>query len=162
DINNGFIKCEHDIFKITRTLNGQLPSETLDPLRQDLRTGNFMEYKNIQKIIVTHEGFPTNAETPYFSHELYYACLANDRSDMNLRGAQFGSHILYGEVVTSTNTLLEKNVRLMHNLPHGLTAVATTQVAGRGRGSNSWISPRGCLIFSTFLRHPLHINEHAP
>jgi biotin-(acetyl-CoA carboxylase) ligase len=45
-------------------------------------------------------------------------------------------------------------------LPTGFVFVATQQIQGRGRGSNSWISPPGCLQFSIVLRHPL--NSSSP
>lgn len=55
-----------------------------------------------------------------------------------------------------------RNVKLFTRLPSGTTFTATTQIAGRGRGSNVWVSPSGCLIFSTVLQHELSINAHAP
>ena len=70
--------------------------------------------------------------------------------------------MLYGEVVTSTNTILEKNTKLLRNLPTGFTATATQQVAGRGRGSNVWVSPAGQLIFSTVTSHPMASMQSAP
>lgn len=39
---------------------------------------------------------------------------------------------------------------------------ATTQVAGRGRGSNVWVSPPGSLMFSTLIHHSLSVCEAAP
>lgn len=50
----------------------------------------------------------------------------------------------------------------MRKLPQGFTASATTQVAGRGRGSNVWVSPAGALIFSTVLRHPIEKLQSSP
>lgn len=50
----------------------------------------------------------------------------------------------------------------MKNLPSGFTFTANTQVAGRGRGSNVWVSPPGALIFSTILRHSLVLSNSAP
>ena len=47
-------------------------------------------------------------------------------------------------------------------MPSGFTCTATTQVAGRGRGSNVWVSPAGSLIFSTVMRHPLELSNTAP
>ena len=47
-------------------------------------------------------------------------------------------------------------------MPAGFTCTATTQVAGRGRGSNVWVSPAGSLIFSTVMRHPLELSNTAP
>lgn len=51
---------------------------------------------------------------------------------------------------------------MLRRLPHGFTATATIQVAGRGRGSNVWVSPAGSLIFSTVIRHPVSLLTHAP
>lgn len=55
-----------------------------------------------------------------------------------------------------------RNQKLLSHLPNGFTATATTQVAGRGRGSNVWVSPMGQLIFSTCLRHSLDLSQKAP
>jgi biotin--protein ligase len=57
----------------------------------------------------------------------------------------------YTQVVTSTQTMLDKNYKLLTRLPSGFTSFATHQVSGRGRGKNAWISPLGCLQFSTLL-----------
>lgn len=51
---------------------------------------------------------------------------------------------------------------MLSRLPAGFTATATLQVAGRGRGSNIWVSPAGCLIFSTCLNHSIAISNTAP
>ena len=55
-----------------------------------------------------------------------------------------------------------RNPKLLRNLPNGFTATATTQVAGRGRGSNVWVSPAGALMFSTVVRHPMEKMQSAP
>lgn len=121
------------------------------------------DYDKVVKTLVAHEdNEPTNKETPYFNHAAYFANLK--RYNETLRDSQraFGKYLLYGEVVTSTNTILEKNTSLLSHLPQGFTFTATTQVAGRGRGNNVWVSPPGSLMFSTVLRHPLHLNASAP
>lgn len=43
----------------------------------------------------------------------------------------------------------------MAALPTPLVSLASHQLAGRGRGSNVWLSPAGCLQFSLLLRVPL-------
>jgi biotin---protein ligase len=43
---------------------------------------------------------------------------------------------------------------VLTRMPTGFTAIATHQVSGRGRGANAWISPLGCLQFSTVLNLP--------
>lgn len=60
----------------------------------------------------------------------------------------------YTCIVTSTQTMLDKNYKLLTRLPNGLTSFATHQISGRGRGKNAWISPLGCLQFSTLLHIP--------
>jgi len=47
-----------------------------------------------------------------------------------------------------------RNDTFLGALPSGLACVASHQVAGRGRGGNSWISPAGCLQFSLVARLP--------
>ena len=55
-----------------------------------------------------------------------------------------------------------RNPVLLNHLPNGFTANATTQLAGRGRGSNVWVSPPGSLMFSTVLRHSFALAQAAP
>lgn len=35
-------------------------------------------------------------------------------------------------------------------------------MAGRGRGSNVWVSPAGSLIFSVVIKHPMELSNTAP
>ncbi|KAF2745139.1 biotin apo-protein ligase-like protein [Sporormia fimetaria CBS 119925] len=122
-----------------------------------------LDYGKIIKKLIPHEkGFPATRETPYFHHDSYFANLKHYHSTLRNEDGSFGRYLMYGEVVTSTNTLLEKNPGLLRQLPTGLTLTATRQVAGRGRGSNVWISPLGALMFSTVFHHPLHLTQMAP
>lgn len=71
-------------------------------------------------------------------------------------GSPAGEYLLadistYSQMVTSTQTMLDKNFKLLTRLPSGFTSFATHQASGRGRGKNAWISPLGCLQFSTLL-----------
>lgn len=123
-----------------------------------------VDYDAIIKRLVLHEdSIPEPKETPYFNHSAYFSSLLFYTDLFRLPStSSFGTHLLYGEVVTSTNTLLEKNPKLLNLLPQGLTATATTQLAGRGRGNNVWVSPPGSLMFSTVIRHPLALSNSAP
>lgn len=69
-----------------------------------------INYSTIVKSIIIHEEeHPANRETPYFNHHAYYANLRHYQSQSTERGGiDFGQDLLYGEVVTSTNTILEK------------------------------------------------------
>ncbi|KAJ3324299.1 biotin holocarboxylase synthetase [Boothiomyces sp. JEL0866] len=65
----------------------------------------------------------------------------------------FGKVLLYSELTSSTQTLIEKNPIFANILPSGSVFVASQQSAGKGRGKNSWISQKGCLQFSMRLIH---------
>ena len=140
-----------------------------------------IDYNKVEKHVQIHDsGHPPPKETPYFDHAAYFKHLERYRSQSRSSPEIFGSFLLYGEVVTSTNTMLDKyapprvskpelcltqiirNFELLQRLPSGLTAVATLQVAGRGRGSNVWVSPMGALVFSTCIRHPRELSVQAP
>lgn len=132
-----------------------------DPARATGIDG-LVDYNKVLKTIVPHESsWPEPKETPYFNHHDYYASLQEFRR-RETESYEWGDALMYGEVVTSTNTLLEKNPKLLSKLPMGFTLAATTQVAGRGRGTNVWIAPPGCMIFSTVINHPAHISANRP
>ena len=118
--------------------------------------------KVVKTLVVHEDDEPTNKETPYFNHAAYFANLKRYNESFRDDEGMFGKYLLYGEVVTSTNTILEKNTSLLSHIPKGFTFTATTQVAGRGRGNNVWVSPPGSLMFSTVLRHPLQLSTSAP
>ena len=48
----------------------------------------------------------------------------------------------------------DRNPLLLANLPTPLAFLATFQLTGRGRGTNIWLSPPGCLQFSLLLDLP--------
>ena len=165
-----YIKDENDTFRFLKpsawSHDGAVDEEdSVD--KEDSRAGETVEsivdYDELTKEVVVHEQqYPLNKETPYFSHNAYYANLKEYSSTLAERGPLFGESLLYGEVVTSTNTLLEKNTQVLRRLSSGFTAVATVQVAGRGRGTNVWVSPAGSLMFSTVVRHPISLTPKAP
>ncbi|PKX98773.1 biotin--[acetyl-CoA-carboxylase] ligase BPL1 [Aspergillus novofumigatus IBT 16806] len=158
-----FIKDENDTFRLDKSGTWSMSSleESLPQSEQGASEG-IVDYNAIIKPLVIHDELPPSKATPYFNHHAFYANLEQYQSQMREGTGCFGSTIMYGEVVTSTNTILEKNPKLLRKLPHGFTATATTQVAGRGRGSNVWVSPAGALIFSTVLRHPVDKIQSAP
>lgn len=121
-----------------------------------------VDHSQVIKRIVSHEQeWPESKETPYFNHGLFYNSLFDYRQ-VDREADTWGDILMYGEVVTSTNTLLDKNPSLLSKLPTGFTLTATTQVAGRGRGSNVWVSPAGCLIMSTVINHGSEIATSRP
>lgn len=68
-----------------------------------------IDYNKITKSLVSHESeWPTSKETPSFNHHAYYANLNAYQNEKNTESEVFGKTLLYGEVLTSTNTILEK------------------------------------------------------
>lgn len=130
----------------------------------DGATDRIPDYNSLPKTLIAHtESHPSIKESPYFKHAEYYHWLEKyHRSNGSSISGDFGRVLLYGEVVTSTQTLLEKNPSLLSQLPIGTTAVATTQVSGRGRGTNVWVSPPGSMMFSTTFKHPMALSTTAP
>lgn len=131
--------------------------------KEEKKDDKIIDYQKIIKTIYSYSSMnPSKSLTPYFNHTLYYTSLHAYRSKSRLSPSQFGSFLLYGEIVTSTSTILDKNYQLLEKLPNGLTATCTVQVAGRGRGGNAWVTPIGCLSFSTVLKHPMELSVQSP
>ncbi|RDB27788.1 Biotin--protein ligase [Hypsizygus marmoreus] len=107
-------------------------------------------------IILCPCSVPNPDLTPLFDLNLYYKSLSQAREEQGCPQTPepwgIGEAFLYGEIVTSTQTMLDKNPRLLSRLPTPLVSLASYQLAGRGRGSNIWLSPAGCLQFSVLLR----------
>lgn len=165
-----FIKGEQDTFHLekgetrwsTHELKEALPDTNGEAASKKAEEVGIIDYSAITKRIVVHESaWPDTKETPYFNHHAFYAGLREYR-EVEADAEEWGDHLMYGEVVTSTNTLLEKNYRLLSRLPDGFTLTATTQIAGRGRGNNVWVSPAGSLIMSTVINHPAHLVATRP
>ncbi|KAG8631842.1 hypothetical protein KVT40_000982 [Elsinoe batatas] len=181
DSGDQLIKAEHDTFLIEQdgtwsvsNLKKALPTAVQNLVGGDETAAGesketseeqdkMIEYDEVVKrIVIHHAGIPESKETPYFNHNAFFANLEYIGGRLRNPSQAFGQTLIYGEVVTSTNTLLEKNPTLLDRLPQGATMTANTQVAGRGRGSNVWVSPPGSLMFSTIIRHPLSLNTTAP
>jgi len=108
-------------------------------------------------IIVCPDGqLPDREQTPLFDLGLFFRALSSARKKEEVsEDAEpwgIGDALFYGEAVTSTQTMLDKNPRFMGLLPTPLVSLASHQLAGRGRGANVWLSPSGCLQFSLLLR----------
>ncbi|KAG9230555.1 biotin-protein ligase [Amylocarpus encephaloides] len=168
-----YIKGENDTFHFEKqasrwSLNSiakSLPIPSLGDAEDYLAEAGhrIVDYNSVPKRIIPHiSEWPGTKETPCFNHHSFYANLKKYQGESHGEAEDFGKTLLYGEVVTSTNTLLEKNPKLLANVPEGFTCTATTQVAGRGRGSNVWVSPAGSLVFSTCMKHPMELSNTAP
>lgn len=126
------------------------------------RSDQILDYDKVVKVVIPHEKeYPSNKDLS-FHHEAFYANLRFYHTKLNNPYASFGKHLMFGEVVTSTNTLLEKNPSFIRDMPTGFTLTATTQVSGRGRGGNVWVAPPGALMFSTVMHHTIELSQTAP
>ncbi|KAI5288839.1 biotin holocarboxylase synthetase [Ascosphaera aggregata] len=157
------IRDELDTLRIVNS-----PSFTINPLR-DLEPrvsqpapAQAPRLTDPAKTLLIHQTIPTPDEIPSFNHETYYSSLYHYRQTCRENLHQFGSQLIYAKVLPSTQTILEKNPRLLSSLPIGLTVTTSLQVAGRGRGSNVWVGSRGQLSFSTVIRHPASAMAKAP
>ncbi|MCJ1471231.1 biotin holocarboxylase synthetase [Pseudocyphellaria aurata] len=159
-----YINDDNDTFHIERPSSWSVPEKQIEKANeQNSNEDRILNYSTIIKRVVVHDKeYPASKETPYFDHHAYFTSLKHYQSQSRDEQSGFGQQILYGEVVTSTSTILEKNTQILRRLPSGLTATATVQVAGRGRGNNVWVSPAGALVFSTVIRHPVSLLKHAP
>jgi biotin--protein ligase len=63
-----------------------------------------------------------------------------------LKTQELGGVVLYGPTLGSTQTLLRETLKPA--APAGLVCFTELQTGGKGRGSNTWSSPEGCLTFS--------------
>lgn len=112
-----YIRDENDTFHLEKpsswglgALADALPSshgkETHNVVLQNDRE---LDYDKIIKRLLVHDNAPpASKETPYFNHDAYYANLKHYFLQERSADTPFGRHILYGDVVTSTNTMLEK------------------------------------------------------
>jgi len=130
------------------------------PLTNSHPTSNSSE----PKTLIPHTTSQSSrTQTPDFIHPAFYTHLTTYQT-LHHREAPstWGRTLLYATVLSSTSTLLEKNPAFLAQLPSGTTAVAKTQIAGRGRGNNVWVSPPGSLLFSTVVRHGAEVGGRAP
>ncbi|KAI9873317.1 MAG: biotin holocarboxylase synthetase [Pleopsidium flavum] len=114
-----YIKDENDTFHLEKpsawSLNSivsALPGVSSGKTdRVDDGDDSTHDYNTVVKRVVIHEKeHPACKETPYFNHHAFFANLKHYHSMLKESDGEFGKHLLYGEVVTSTNTILEKYV----------------------------------------------------
>lgn len=106
---NEYLKDENDTFRIERPgawnlndLEESLPNESSKP------SDGIIDYQTVVKRLVVHDELPSSKLTPYFNHHAFYSNLRQYQSESKEGASEFGSNLMYGEVVTSTNTILEK------------------------------------------------------
>lgn len=116
DKENGeeWIRGEGDTFHIENeetiwSVEG-LQESLAQPDGSDASSAGITDYTKIIKKIVPHEKGPPHPKlTPQFNHGLYFSSLRRYQQ-IESDAEEWGNLLMYGEVLTSTNTILEKYV----------------------------------------------------
>lgn len=121
-----YIKGENDTFLLEKqesrwtlsSLVKALPisgisrgSEThpADNVRGNYSEDRILDFSRVTKRLIPHEAdWPETKETPCFNHHAFFANLRHYQNERLSQAEEFGKFLMYGEVVTSTNTMLEK------------------------------------------------------
>ena len=120
-----YIKDDNDTFHLERPSawsSGTHKNAVVDEEGNDASNSDgddrIVDYNKIVKRLIAHEdNLPASRETPYFNHNAYFANLKHYQSNTKEVDPEFGKHLLYGEVVTSTNTMLEKSSHPIFSYP---------------------------------------------
>lgn len=151
-------------------------SDRLAAARKEAETEDEADPNKPRDIIYYNNSLPSAADAPLFNISSFFEALRAARGNNSyIPDASWGvgEVLLYGEAVTSTQTLfdrlvdsftissamsssrsLSRNATFLTTLPQPVLSLATIQTAGRGRGSNAWLSPLGCLQFSLLVQIP--------
>ena len=112
-----YIKDENDTFHLEKPSAWSLGAvaEALPNVKSEnadvvgANEDRIIDYSTVIKRLIVHDqNLPASKETPYFNHQAFFANLKHYQTQAVDNAHQFGQHLLYGEVVTSTTTLLEK------------------------------------------------------
>lgn len=148
-----------------------------EPKMEDLSIGDQpplpkpMDFKDIPKLVLLPGKEQYTPEwTPLFNFETYWAELDQARKEAGRRTgvmrtdelskgrtgerSSVGDVLFYGEAVTSTQTMLDRNPILLNGVKTPHAFLASFQLSGRGRGGNAWLTPVGCLPFTLMLSMP--------
>jgi biotin---protein ligase len=113
-----YIRSENDTFHLGKPSRWSMSSlATVLPILSGEKTNEkavnegdrILDYSTVVKQMIVHkQSYPSCKETPYFNHQAFYANLRHYQSLSKFSRGEFGKYLMYGEVVTSTNTMLEK------------------------------------------------------
>ncbi|KIJ63680.1 hypothetical protein HYDPIDRAFT_41077 [Hydnomerulius pinastri MD-312] len=161
----------HVVHKIPN--DEQLPS--VHPVFNIISTEASSNEEKVKDIILPARPLTPEQErryTPLFSPSVFFVALdefrelGEDVQNSDHGSWRMGDALFYGEVVTSTQTMLDKNPKFLRALPSPILSFASKQVAGRGRGANQWLSPAGCmqmsLKLSVALKSPCSSHNNPP
>ncbi|KAI7971096.1 hypothetical protein EIK77_007212 [Talaromyces pinophilus] len=109
------LKDDIDTFRVERAYDKTYAMDDLkaaldEEVAEEKATSSegIVDYNAIVKRLLIHEELPSSKLTPYFNHHAFYANLRHYQSQSKEAVVDFGRAIIYGEVVTSTSSMLEK------------------------------------------------------
>lgn len=112
-----YIRDENDTFHLEKpsTWSLGLIAEALPDAKSEKTDGSrvdedrIIDYSTVVKRLIVHDKDPPPSKaTPYFNHHAFFANLKHYQAQAPSGSDDFGKNVMYGEVVTSTNTILEK------------------------------------------------------
>ena len=110
-----YIQDENDKFYVSRHsawLSHPVAQSLIESETERIRIADqdrILDYNKLPKWIVAHDdGTPHIEDTPFFDHLAFFTNLERFQSSSLAQRDEFGKYLLYGDVVTSTNTMLEK------------------------------------------------------
>jgi biotin--protein ligase len=90
-------------------VSGGKEIQPADQLAGDGSGDRIIDFSKVTKRLIPHDTeWPGTKETPCFNHNAFYANLRYYQNEKSSNAEEFGKFLMYGEVVTSTNTMLEK------------------------------------------------------
>ena len=109
------LKDSHDTFRV-EGLTTSSPFNSMGELKESLSdTGSsnneeegIVDYEAIVKSLVICDCIPSPKLTSCFNHHAFYSNLSHYQSRSREGASRFGSVLIYAEVITSTNSILEK------------------------------------------------------
>ncbi|KAG2134085.1 class II aaRS and biotin synthetase [Suillus clintonianus] len=146
------------------------PADRTDHPILELIPQNSLSNPKVKHVLVPPKPLTSEDEkiyTPQFSSSAFFRAIDEFRSrtenfDQSPDSWRIGDAFMYGEVVSSTQTMFDKNPSFLRALPAPIVSLATVQLAGRGRGGNSWLSPAGCMQMSLKIRVGLKGSSSVP
>lgn len=172
-----YLKDENDTFHFEKpsawafnTMKNALPAVTGASTDEDSpEDDRDIDYNAIVKRVIVHEKeLPVGKETPYFIHDVFFSNLYHYASQAGEKEILFGKILFYGDVVTSTNTMLEKykaprvqnECSLIYAKESAIAPSSAHGFCGDGQCSSSrswaWLKCLGiaCWVTDVFCRHP--------
>ena len=94
--------------------------------------------------------YSNEAETSSHNHQFNWGDYKS-----NLFSQKYGKLVIYGDLLPTTMDVFDGILSKL-SAKIGPVAIARQQTKGQGRGSNKWLSPLGCAMFTLVVHIPVH------